>query len=131
MFLVAACEHAGPTAPSTKLDGTWSGAIDDAARGSGTIALTVSQVQVGIAGRWAARFVSPPLEREGTLSGVANASAVSLFLTPSDPLTCPSGVVLSGTLSLTATVSGDHMVGTYTVLTCGGAASGTMDATRQ
>jgi len=126
MALVAACNDS-PTAPAGPFVGTWAGAIVDSAAGSGTARLVLTQSGAGVSGTFTTTFANSALDRAGTVSGTATANAASVFLTPSAPLSCG----LSGTLGTTLSLSGTKLTGSYSVLACSGAVTGTFDLTRQ
>ena len=119
-----------PLGSTGALDGTWRGAIVDSAAGAGTATLVMSQTGQGVSGTWSAAFANGATTIGGSLGGSTAGALVSLFLTPTSPIVCPSSATLSGTLSMTATRSGNRLNGTYVVLTCTGATDGTIDLTR-
>ena len=121
------CRASSPAGPSALLDGHWSGAIVDSVAGTGTAALSMDQTGPGVSGTWSATFPDAAFNRRGSIGGTMRGSEISLFLSPETPLTCSSAITLSGTLGFTGTADGDHLVGTYVVLTCDGATSGSLD----
>lgn len=129
LLCVAGCRASPPTRPSNALDGSWTGtlATDDGSNGQLTLALR--QVGAGVSGEWTATFPDAALNRSGGVSGTVMSTAVSLFLTPQVGINC-AGVMLSGTLGVTATLDADHLSGRYTVLVCGGASGGGIDVRR-
>jgi len=125
LFLLSACR--APLGPTGKLDGTWTGAIVDSAAGTGTTSWTMAQRGQGLTGTWSATFSVGGVMTGGSLGGATEGAQVSIFLTPETPLVCSPSTTLSGTLGVTATLSGNRLQGTYVVLTCTGATNGTID----
>ncbi len=125
-----ACADSNPASPSGALSATWTGAVVDSASGAGTAKLVLDQQGAAVSGTFLTTF-GGVVGREGPTQGTAGASTVSLFFTPPAPLVCGAGVTLSGTLSLALALSGNRLTGSYSGLTCGGAATGTLDLTRQ
>lgn len=127
---LAGCSS-GPAAPSSLLDGTWSGTFSDSGSGAGSAKLVLTQTAAGVAGTFAITFSDATKDRSGTVGGTVAASLLVLTLSPSAPVVCSPTVTLSGTLSATLTVAGNRMTGTYSSFTCGGAAGGSVDIARQ
>ncbi len=123
-----ACDQ--PVAPSRVLAGDWTGTITDSAAGNGALSLTITQTGPGISGAWASTFGDTSFNRSGSLSGTITGSPIVLFLTPTIPIACPTGS-LTGTLSLSTTVQGNRLTGTYTVLTCSGVNTGSVAVERR
>jgi hypothetical protein len=97
----------GPSASS--IAGTWSGSItSNMAPGSGGAQVSISQTGDSLSGTWGVNGPTSP--DSGSLTGTFNGSAVSMTLSPSVPTSCPYRV--------TATVSGNSMVGTYAAFNC-------------
>ena len=120
----SACDGHSPTSPSsTTVTGTWTGSIASTLSGPATARVTLAQSGSSITGTWfVTSDIDPSAANSGTLSGTIAGSALSLTLTPSDPRTCP--------FDLTATVSGNRLVGTYAAFNCTVAISGAIDLTR-
>jgi len=98
--------------------------------GAGTAELLLTGRGPGVSGTWSARFSDTAFNKDGSIGGNHVGSTISLFLTPKVPLMCPTTQSLSGTLSVTGTVAENLLKGTYTVLTCNGATSGSLDLAR-
>jgi len=133
--LLALCVSSGcrkkfSTTPGGALDGTWTGAIVDSVLGTGNLELEMLQVHSSLTGTWSATFPGGVPAKTGTLAGVATVSNVTLWLSPSTPISCAPSGTLSGTLSVTATLVGNQLAGSYVILTCTGATGGTIDVTR-
>ena len=124
------CHDSNGVGPSGLVDGSWTGSIVDSAAGTGTAVLTMSQRGAGVSGTWSVSFADARYDREGTIGGTRQGFQVSLFLTPASGEVCGSATTLSGTLGVTATTTSNRLTGTYAVLTCDGARSGTLDLRR-
>ena len=131
VILALGCRAKNPAAPGGTLTGTWSGAVVDPVSGTGTMTLTMIQTGAGVGGTWSTSLESNPSMKGGSAGGSTAGSLASLFLTPTTSIVCESGMTLSGTLNVTATLAGNRLTGTYLVLTCNSATSGTIDLTRQ
>lgn len=129
LLCVTGCRASRPASPSSVLDGSWTGSIGADGGSSGQIVLTLRQTGPGVSGEWTGRSGDAWLNRAGVVSGSVTLPTVSLFLTPQVGINC-GGLTLSGTLGLTATIDGDHLVGRYVALTCDSATGGTIDVTR-
>jgi hypothetical protein len=129
LLLAAGCGSDGPAAPSGALAGRWSGTITRGAD-EGTTVWQLTQTGSGVSGTWSADFAGAAKDVGGLAGGTVIGSSVSLFLTPSEPIACGSGITLSGTLSVDATVSGDRLTGTYLVFTCDSVETGNVDVRR-
>ena len=79
------------------------------------------QASASLSGTWVSTNSSNT--NGGVLSGSVTGSGVSMTLTPSTSTTCP--------LSVTATVNGSHMTGTYTAVSCITPVSGIITLTKQ
>jgi hypothetical protein len=119
-----------PAGPTDPLSGRWSGAIVDRAAGTGVLQLDLTQSQGAVTGSWIATFSSGGPNGSGTVGGTLGGSNLLLSLVPQTMLACAGGVKLSGTITLVGSVDADHLKGTYSAFTCGGAAAGTVDLTR-
>jgi hypothetical protein len=98
---------------------------------SGTMTLQLTQSGAGVTGTWSTDLEGVEFDQAGSLGGTATGSRVALFLTPAASLICSSGITLSGTLSLTASVEGDRLSGDVVALECESVATGRIEVTRQ
>jgi hypothetical protein len=124
LLLAAACGlPAGPDSTSTPagLDGTWVGTTSDNLVPAGNIRLTMVQASASLSGTWVS--TSTNTTSGGMLSGSVNGTSVLATLTPSTSASCP--------LSVTATVTGTQMSGTYTAVNCTAAVTGSITLTKQ
>jgi hypothetical protein len=113
-----------PTGPTiSSVAGTWVGTTKDSVAGTGNIQVTISQNDAALTGTWASTFADISNNNGGTLGGTISGSSVSVVLTPSDPVTC--------SFSVTATVSGSSMAGTYATTNCNVAVTGSVSLTKQ
>ena len=128
--LLAACADS-PTAPDGQFAGTWSGAIVDGAVGSGTARLILAQTGAGVSGTFTTTFTNAALNQAGSVSGTAAGSSASVFLTPGSGIVCPPGVTLSGSMGASLTATSGKLSGSYSVLGCSGAVTGTLELSRQ
>ena len=126
MAAVGGCR--GGTPPTGLFEGRWSGAVVETGRGAGSLELTLSQQGATLSGALRMQ-VSGIVDRDGPVVGVASGTSASITYVPKERLPCGFGT-LSGTLTLTVTVAGDRVTGTYTQFTCSGPASGSIDASR-
>ena len=111
LCLVAArCGNNTPTLPSAFLSGIWTGTLQDSTSGPATAVLTITQVGTELTGTWSVDATSFAGANSGSLLGIVNGPNVSIELTPSDPLTC--------SVSVTATVTGNTLAGTYITFNC-------------
>ena len=120
----AACKgSSSPNGPSTSsVSGTWTGSItSNQAAGSGPARVTLSQTGNNLSGTWS--VTGPNSPDSGSLTGSINGSGVSLTLSPSVPTNCP--------YTVTATVSGNSMNGTYAAFNCTLAVAGGVALTKQ
>ncbi|MEO7190146.1 MAG: hypothetical protein ABI051_03750 [Vicinamibacterales bacterium] len=120
-----------PEAPGGPFEGTWSGAIQDSAAGSGTARLTLSQQGAGVSGTFSTTFADVGANRTGTVSATASGTTASVFLTPGSPTVCSPALTLSGTMGGTLVLVGNKLGGSYSVLLCAGGAAGSVDLVRQ
>jgi hypothetical protein len=128
-IVAASCGSDPPAAPSGGLTGTWSGVLTrNGDRGPTTWQLT--QSGAALTGSWSVDYEGTTPDVAGSAGGTVNGARVTLFLAPGGPLTCPSGLSLSGTLSMTGTLAHDRITGRYTVFTCDGVDAGDVDVTR-
>jgi hypothetical protein len=128
---LAACDNNDSTGPSGTFTGTWSGTIVDSVAGIGTARLILTQTGSGITGTYTTTFTNTALNRAGTASGTASGATASVFLTPSAVVVCSASLTLSGTMGASLTLSGTKVTGTYSVLGCTTATTGTLDLSRQ
>lgn len=109
-----------PTGPSPlQIAGTWQGTVFDTLSGQGAVQVTFNQSGADLTGTWATIY--PSGNNGGTLSGRLNGSALTATLMPSVPQCA---------LSVTATVSGNTITGTYAAINCGAAISGAINVAR-
>jgi hypothetical protein len=99
--------------------------------GEGTVTLNVSQRGPGLFGNWSSMFPRAPFNVSGTLSGTMTGTPFILFLRPATPTVCGPDETLTGTLAVSATVSGDQISGPFTILDCSGVLSGQVKVSRQ
>jgi hypothetical protein len=111
----------GSDTASASVDGTWVGTTSDNLLAAGNIRATISQSGASLSGTWASTNSSNT--NGGMLSGSVNGSSVSVTLTPSIATTCP--------LSVTATVNGSQMTGTYAAASCTVVVKGSITLTKQ
>ena len=129
---MAACDNpAGPSFTVPSLAGEWAGTISHSLAGDGALTLKVSQMGPGLFGNWASVYPDPAFNQSGSFSGTITGSPFILFLRPAVPIVCSPGVTLTGTLAVSATVSGDRISGPFTILTCTGAIGGTIEVNRR
>ena len=126
----SSCSRSNPVAPTGALAGTWTGRIVDDVSGEGSLTVSLSQVNGGLTGEWSATFVNESENRRGAASGTVSGTVVALFLTPTVPRVCPTGVGLTGTLAVTAMATQTRLTGSYVILTCDSATSGSIDVGR-
>ena len=112
----------GPGSTSTNaMDGTWVGTTTDNLGASANIRATMSQSGASLSGTWVSTNSSNT--NGGMLSGSVNGSSLSVTLTPSIATACP--------LSVTATVNGSQLIGTYAGVSCTVAVKGSITLTKQ
>jgi hypothetical protein len=107
-----------PTAPSP-FAGSWSGEVTDSQVGAGKLNLQLSSIpsDPSVTGNWATAFPIGANDNNGPLVGTVSGSSITAVLMPLyNPATCQ--------LSLSATVSGSTMTGTYGAPNCALADSG-------
>lgn len=123
-ILASACGSSGSTAPSTpNTSGTWTGTVNDALMGQGTVRLTITQTGSSLAGTWATTYANVINNNGGSLTGSVNSANVTATLIPGVPTSCP--------FNATATLNGNTMSGTYTAFNCAMAVSGSISVSRQ
>jgi hypothetical protein len=130
LVVAVGCGRGNPVAPTAPFSGTWTGTVVDSTSGSGSARLVLEQRELALSGTLTTTF-GGVVGREGPIQGTAGVTAASLTLTPATPVLCGSGVTLSGVLSLTLSLSGGRLTGSYSALTCGGAATGTLSLTNR
>ena len=122
--LASACGSSSSTAPAApNTSGIWTGTVNDAVMGQGTVRLTIAQTGSSIAGTWATTYANATTNNSGSLTGSVNNSTVTATLIPSVPTTCP--------FNATATLNGSAMSGTYTAFNCAMAVSGSISVSKQ
>ena len=122
--LASACGSSSSTAPAApNTSGTWTGTVNDALMGQGTVRLTITQSDSTIAGTWATTYANVTTNNSGSLTGSVNNANVTATLIPTIPTTCP--------FHATATLSGNAMSGTYTAFNCAVAVSGSISVSKQ
>jgi hypothetical protein len=127
ILALAGCEKSSPTAPSGDLAGKWSGPIAGTAAGDGTVQLVLTQAGNGVAGTYTLTYTDTSKNQSGVAGGTLIGSSLTLTLTPAQPLVCSSSVTLSGTMSVTLTMSApDRLEGSYAAFACGGAIGGSI-----
>jgi hypothetical protein len=134
-FLVAAlvvsasaCGSSKPVAPTSSLDGVWSGTIAEGPA-AGSLRMDVTQHDQGVAGTFTGTLGGQPFE--GTVSGTLNGARLTTFFKPAAEITCPGAPSLAGTLNATLTIAGARAAGQYTGFGCSGVRTGTIDLTRE
>jgi hypothetical protein len=95
----------------------------DSVGGRGTARATIRQDGNQLTGTWASTFPNAAYNNGGSLGGTVSGSAVSLTLYGPNQSVCPFRV--------TATWSGDRMIGTYAAFNCTIAITGSVDMRRQ
>lgn len=126
--LVGTTACSAPTVPSSHIGRTWTGTVHDAARGAGTVELTLRQQGAVLEGT----IRTPPSQAfgwDGAVTGLVAGRRVTIYWSPVRALDCGGGFVLSGTVAFTLEAGNDRLSGTYAAVTCGGAASGAVDLT--
>jgi hypothetical protein len=101
----------------------------DSVAGAGTAHLLLEERDTTIVGAFSTAF-GGVVSRDGPTEGRRVGSTLVLTFTPPVPISCGSGITLSGTLSITLTPTGTRLSGTYAGLVCGGAVTGTLDLVR-
>lgn len=101
--------------------GNYRGTIQDSLAGTGTITATLAQNGNAVTGTFQTSF--PDGQGGGSVSGSRSGNALTLTVTPPQPLACP--------LNVTATVAGDEIRGTYAALNCPVVDTGSFTLTRQ
>ena len=130
LLAAGGCGSGAPTAPAGSLTGVWAGVLTrEFDRGRTMWQLT--QTGSAVTGTWSVDYDGQTPDAGGSLGGTVIGSSVSVFLAPSEPLTCDTGVVLSGTLSISGTIADDRITGTHATFTCDAADSGTVEVSRQ
>ncbi len=132
LAVLAACDRSpGPSFAGPDLTGTWVGTITHSVSGDGTITLNLSQRGPGLFGSWSSAFPRPPFNVSGSLSGTMTGTPFILFLRPATPIVCGPEETLTGTLAVSATISGDQISGPFTILNCAGVLSGHVRVSKQ
>jgi hypothetical protein len=111
-LILAGCSA---TAPSS-VAGTWTGSLVDALAGPATLQYTLSQSGSSLTGTWSSKFPAAANPVTGTLAGTLSGSTVTLILAINNS-SCQE--------SVTGTVSGPTMTGTYSDDNCGAGDGGT------
>ena len=131
VIVLGGCGSDSPTAPAgTSVKGIWSGTITRGGE-TGRTRWNLAQTGAAISGTWSVAYEDGAPEVSGAVSGTATGERVSFFLAPPEPLTCPAGPTLSGTITVSATTAGERITGTHFRFTCDGAESGTVDVARE
>lgn len=115
VLFLAAC------ASAPNYTGQWIGDVNDTLAGYGQGNLSINHSGNELSGTWQIGFASGI--NGGSLQGTVNGNAVSIQLYPSNPNACPFNV--------TASLSGNTMVGNYASFNCTGVISGTLSMSRQ
>jgi hypothetical protein len=124
--VAVACGRA-PAAPSDEVAGTWVGSVSDRTAGMGTLTLHLTTDRGGVGGTWAMDFAADGNDRNGTVGGSLIGPRLVAGLTPDSPFVCASDPAISGVLTLTATVVGSKLSGSYAGFGCGAVLSGAVD----
>jgi hypothetical protein len=103
------------------LSGTYRGTMQDSLVGTGTITATLAQTDSTVTGTFQTSF--PEGNGGGNVSGTRRDDALTLTVTPPQPPACP--------LTVTATIDGDKIQGTYATGDCPVVETGTVTLTRQ
>lgn len=115
--LIAGC-GGNDTGPSNlSLSGTWAGRAVSNMFGGINIQVSLTQSGSSLTGTWVSD------QNSGQLTGSVGGSSVSANLTSADPRQCP--------FTVTATVSGSSMSGTYAAYNCTVADGGTISLTKR
>ena len=108
------------SAPS--LSGTWTGSATSTLTSVvGSVRATMTQVGSSLSGTWSVNYPSVGTN-SGTLGGTVTGSAVSVTLYPANPARCAQ--------SMTATLRGSSLRGTWSTINCTVSASGSVSLTR-
>lgn len=118
--------------------GTWTGTFTDAASGTGTLRVDLSETAVGdlglLAGSWTATFTSGAAAATGDVTGAITGSIVQITLRRAVPLPCavPGALpALNGAFIATSlALAGGAISGPYVYQACGGPAAGTLELRR-
>jgi hypothetical protein len=126
LVLISAAACWLPPGPSpalvTTMDGTWAGTMtSDNLAAAGSIRATISQANGLLSGTWASSNSNST--NGGMVSGSVNGSSVSVTLTPGLTSTCA--------LTVTATVNGTQMTGTFDAVSCATVVKGSITLTKQ
>jgi hypothetical protein len=103
------------------LAGSWAGTLADRNAGTGTIAVTFTQVQCSLGGSWSGSFVTAGADG-GSLAGNADGSSVDATLSGLSSCVLQVSGVLNG--------AGDAITGTYSTENCGPVDGGTFTIDR-
>lgn len=123
-ILASACESSSPSAPVVpNVAGTWTGTVNDAVTGQGTVRLTITQSGSSLAGTWATTYAIVSKNNSGSLTGTATSTNVTATLIPTSPTACPFTAVASR--------NGNAMSGTYATFNCAMAVSGSINVSKQ
>lgn len=123
-LVLSSCGGGGsPSAPTVmQIAGTWAGTItSNQVSGNGPARITIAQSGTSLTGTWNATGPGGP--DSGNMSGSISGSSVSMNLASSVPTNCP--------YTVTVTVGGTSMTGTYATANCTVAASGGINLTKQ
>jgi hypothetical protein len=124
ILLVALTNCGGGDDEDNDVSGTYTGTIQDAFAGTGTLRATISQSGSSLSGTFQTTFPDPQQNNSGTISGTVNGSVVTLTLTPSVPVFCAFNATLTQE-------DDDRITGTYVAVNCSVPDSGTISITRQ
>jgi hypothetical protein len=103
------------------LSGNYRGTIQDSLAGTGTLTATLVQNDSTVTGTFQTSF--PLGNGGGSVSGTRSDDALTLTITPPQPIACP--------LNVTAIIDGDEIQGTYVAFNCAVAETGSFTLTRQ
>jgi uncharacterized membrane protein len=143
VVLASGCA-ASPTAPSppaatSDLRGTWSGSLSDAFNGTGTLVFTLSETGsvgalTGLTGTWSATYGDSTKNTAGTVAGALFNGVLGLSFRPASRASCAAGPFgdTVGTFGAPAVeMTAGAMRATYSLATCSGAVSGTLEARKE
>jgi hypothetical protein len=123
--VLAACAGKSSTAPTpAEIAGSWTGPVNDAIQGTGTLSFSLAQTGDSVTGTWSITYADSTADVSGRAAGDVNGSTISILLRPSNPPTCQYGP-----FEIAASVTGPSAIsGTYSSVQCGNGDSGTFTA---
>jgi hypothetical protein len=119
-----------PTGNSATLAGRWSGTVVDQAFGSGQARIDATDSNGVSAGSFSLTFPDGEGNRQGSFNGYLIGTSVTAFMAPDTPIRCADGTTFTGTLTISGTLSGARLNGSYVGFGCGSVSTGTLDLAR-